>query len=81
MAIAKQELYAMLDEDELKNTILVVFANKQDLPNAMSAAEITESLGLHGIKNRQWTIFQTSAIKGQGLYEGLDFLVEALKKR
>jgi len=33
-----------------------VFANKQDLPNAMPAAEVTEKLGLHNMRNRQWFI-------------------------
>lgn len=44
----------MLNEDELRESILLVFANKQDLPNAMSAAEMTDKLGLHGLRQRQW---------------------------
>lgn len=36
----------MLNEDELRESILLVFANKQDLPNAMSAAEMTDKLGI-----------------------------------
>ena len=39
LAVARQELQAMLDEEELKDAMLIVFANKQDLPNAMNAAE------------------------------------------
>jgi len=35
----------MLNEDELRDALLLVFANKQDLPNAMNAAEITDKLG------------------------------------
>ncbi|KAJ2339807.1 Arf GTPase arf1, partial [Coemansia sp. RSA 2673] len=48
---AREELQRMLNEDELRNANLLVFANKQDLPNAMNAAEITEKLGLQAIKN------------------------------
>ena len=44
---AKDELFRMLQEDELRNAVLLIFANKQDLPNAMTAAEITDKLGLH----------------------------------
>ena len=44
---ARDELHRMLNEDELREAILLVFANKQDLPNAMNAAEITDKLGLH----------------------------------
>lgn len=32
------------------------------------------------IKNRQWAIFKTSAIKGEGLFEGLDWLANTLSK-
>merc|ERR1719470_223490 len=35
-----------LAEDELREAVLLIFANKQDLPNAMNAAEITDSLHL-----------------------------------
>jgi hypothetical protein len=34
--------------------MLLVFANKQDLPNAMNAAEITDKLGLHSLRQRNW---------------------------
>lgn len=51
---ARDELHRMLNEDELRESILLVFANKQDLPNAMSAAEMTDKLGLHGLRQRQW---------------------------
>merc|ERR1712167_478908 len=44
---ARDELHRMLNEDELREAQLLVFANKQDLPNAMNAAEITDKLGLH----------------------------------
>jgi len=45
----------------------------------MTDAQVSESLGLANLKNRQWAIFKTSAIKGEGIYEGLDWLVNALK--
>jgi ADP-ribosylation factor protein 1 len=50
----------MLNEDELRDALLLVFANKQDLPNAMNAPEITDKLGLHGLRQRTWYI-QVSA--------------------
>lgn len=48
----------------------------QDLPGALDDAAITESLELHKIKSRQWAIFKTSAIKGEGLFEGLNWYVQ-----
>jgi len=78
---AREELMRMLNEDELRDAILLVFANKQDLPNAMNAAEITDKLGLHSLRNRQWFIQATCATSGDGLYEGLDWLSGTLKKK
>ena len=37
---AKEELHRMLNEDELRDAVVLVFANKQDLPQAMPAAEV-----------------------------------------
>ena len=51
---ARDELHRMLNEDELREAMLLVFANKQDLPNAMNAAEITDKLGLHSLRQRNW---------------------------
>ncbi|KAL0335392.1 UNVERIFIED_CONTAM: ADP-ribosylation factor 1 [Sesamum radiatum] len=71
---ARDELHRMLNEDELRDAVLLVFANKQDLPNAMNAAEITDKLGLHSLRQRHWYIQSTCATSGEGLYEGLDWL-------
>lgn len=54
---AREELQRMLNEDELRDALLLVFANKQDLPNAMNAAEITDKLGLHSLRQRAWVRF------------------------
>jgi signal recognition particle receptor subunit beta len=53
---AADELGKMLNEDELRDATVLVFANKQDLPNAMSVAEITDKLGLHSLRSRMWYI-------------------------
>merc|ERR1712014_75370 len=78
---AREELSQMLSEDEMRDAILLVFANKQDLPNAMSAAEMTEKLGLHGTRNRQWFIQSACATTGDGLSEGLDWMSRTLSFR
>ena len=72
---AREELQRMLNEDELRDALLLVFANKQDLPNAMNAAEITDKLGLHSLRQRSWYIQATCATSGDGLYEGKPFSV------
>ena len=81
LATTKQEFHSILEEDELKDAVLLVYANKQDLPGALSETEVAEGLGLHTIKSRQYAIFKTSAIKGEGLFEGLEWLSGVLKTK
>jgi len=78
---AREELQRMLNEDELRDALLLIFANKQDLPNAMNASEITDKLGLQSLRQRTWYIQSTCATSGDGLYEGLEWLSTNLKKR
>ncbi|SCV72237.1 BQ5605_C016g08081 [Microbotryum silenes-dioicae] len=73
LGINKAELLAMLAEDELADAKLLVFANKQDQPDALTPAEVSEGLGLDTLKDRQWSIHKSCAIKGEGLEEGLDW--------
>lgn len=44
--------FLQLQEDELKDAVLLVFANKQDLPNALSVSELTDKLGLHALRSK-----------------------------
>merc|ERR1712241_1303709 len=69
---AHEELAKIINEDEMRDAVLLVLANKQDLPNSMTATEITEKLGLHSMRHRHWFIQSTCATTGDGLYEGLD---------
>jgi len=79
--LARDELHRMLGEDALRDAILLIFANKQDLPNAMSVSEITDKLSLHTLHHRPWYIQSCCATSGDGLYEGLDWLATTLQKR
>mmetsp|Transcript_34976 Transcript_34976/g.96710 ORF Transcript_34976/g.96710 Transcript_34976/m.96710 type:complete len:183 (-) Transcript_34976:97-645(-) len=69
------ELRELLAEDKLKSIPLLVFANKQDLLQATPADEISTSLNLADIKDRNWTIQACSAKEGNGLQEGMEWLV------
>eukprot|EP00658_Telonema_sp_P-2_P030370 TRINITY_DN22947_c0_g1_i3.p1 TRINITY_DN22947_c0_g1~~TRINITY_DN22947_c0_g1_i3.p1 ORF type:complete len:182 (+),score=56.18 TRINITY_DN22947_c0_g1_i3:39-584(+) len=77
---ARGEVETMLKEQELANASLLVLANKQDLPYAMSATDITEGLGLNHLKGRDWYIQPCSATEGNGLVEGFDWLNSTLNK-
>ena len=52
----------------------------QDLPNALTAAEVTEKLGLQNLRN-QWLVEGSCAANGDGLYEGLDWLANTLSSK
>lgn len=78
---AKEELYKILDDDDLRGLPLLVFANKQDLPGALRVDEVANRLGLPKVTNRKWFVQGTNAITKHGLYEGLDWMAEAVKKK
>lgn len=78
---SREELEHLLGSDELRDCILLILANKADLPNAMSASSIAEKLGLQSLRNRHWYIQQSCAASGEGLYEGLDWMVTSLNDR
>uniref|UniRef100_A0A674NVH6 ADP-ribosylation factor n=1 Tax=Takifugu rubripes TaxID=31033 RepID=A0A674NVH6_TAKRU len=80
VAESADELSKMVQEDELKDAVILVFANKQDLPNAMGVSELTDKLGLHSLRSRTWYVQATCATQGTGLYEGLDWLSNELAK-
>lgn len=65
MPEAAEELNRMLNEEELRDAVVLIFANKQDLPNAMSVAEVTDVLGLHSLRNRKWYIQGSAATSGE----------------
>ena len=71
---AREELQYMMAEDELKDTVLLVLANKQDLPGAMTPSEMVERLSLTCLKGRKWNIQGCCGTTGDGLSEGLDWL-------
>ncbi|SPP88025.1 ADP-ribosylation factor 1-like [Drosophila guanche] len=74
---AREELMHILEAHDLR--VLLIFANKQDIPNAMNATEIGNRLGLHTLRNHDWYIQATCASNGDGLYEGLDWLATQMK--
>ena len=71
---SREILHGMLSEPDLADTKVLILANKQDLPNALSVAEITDRMGLMKLHSHQWYIQGTSVPAGDGLYEGLDWL-------
>lgn len=69
-----------MHEDQLKDAALLVFANKQDLPKAMSVEDLTQKLHLSEIRDRDWYIQPCCAKNGDGLFQGLDWLSAWIEK-
>lgn len=72
------ELQLLLDEEKLAAVPLLIYANKQDLLNAQTPAEITSQLGLTDLRGRTWKILPCSAKTGEGLQEGMEWIVESM---
>lgn len=75
------ELAALLAEEKLAGVPLLVFANKQDLLSALSAEDISTGLNLAAIKGRSWQIQGCSGKTGDGLPEGMEWVMSQLKDR
>jgi len=69
------ELGQLLCEEKLEGVPLLILANKQDLISAMSAEEISEGFDLTSIRDRTWNIQPCSAKTGDGLQDGMEWLV------
>jgi len=77
LQLARDEISKMMSEPALRDAKLVVFANKQDMPQALPATDLVAQLELRMLKQK-WYLQPTSATTGQGLYEGLDWLATQL---
>eukprot|EP00057_Strongylocentrotus_purpuratus_P008780 XP_011663254.1 PREDICTED: LOW QUALITY PROTEIN: ADP-ribosylation factor-like protein 3 [Strongylocentrotus purpuratus] len=67
------ELQDLLEEEPLQGTPVLIYANKQDLLGAASPADLSddEALSLRSIRGRAWQIQRCSALTGEGLKEGM----------
>lgn len=77
----KQELENLLVEERLAGATLLVFANKQDLPGALSAESIKDALQLESITTHHWLIQGCSAVTGDNLLKGIDWVVDDIASR
>jgi small GTP-binding protein len=78
--VTKEELHKMLACEDLTKASVLIYANKQDVRGAMTAAEISHLLRLTSIKDHHWQIQACCALTGEGLYSGLQWLVNCLRR-
>jgi small GTP-binding protein len=75
---SKAQFHKVIAHPNLKNTIILIFANKQDLPGAKDVNKLIEDYEFDKIKNHIWKIQSCSALKGEGLISGIKWLSEQL---
>lgn len=76
---ARQELHRIINDREMKESLLLVFANKQDVAGAMKPQEVTDALKLSQLKDKIWFVVPSCAVTGEGLLEGLAWLSNNVK--
>lgn len=82
LVVSREELNSMLSHRDLQNRPipLLVFANKSDMKDSLSSSEIRSELELDRIRNRPCRLFSSSAVNGEGISEGIEWLAQELKK-
>ncbi|MCQ2820228.1 MAG: ADP-ribosylation factor-like protein [archaeon] len=78
---AKNEFDNILNKSNGEKLPFVVFANKQDLKNALSPEEIEKRLELERFNDRPWKVFGSNARTGDGLFVGLNWLADTLNNK
>jgi len=74
---ARQELHQMKNEGRLDGKPILILANKQDLPDAMSIDEIRNELALHELDEKIiWHLQGASAVRNQGIQEGFQWIAD-----
>ncbi|XP_039757484.1 ADP-ribosylation factor-like protein 2 [Pararge aegeria] len=81
LADCARELHALLREERLAGATLLLLANKCDLPGACALPQIREVLDLDNIKTHHWRIMQCSAVTGENLLEGINWMLDDIANR
>lgn len=78
----REELTKLIDNEYIRDAPFLILANKHDLQYAMTTRELTERLNLEGVlRNRRWIILETSAVKCENIFEGLNWICKELDKK
>lgn len=73
---AKEELQELMAKPAVQGIPLLVLANKNDLPNALSSDSIIEKMGLKDIKDREVCCYSISAKNSVNIDVTLDWLIK-----
>ena len=78
---AREELEKLMNDDFLSSAVILIYANKQDQPNAMSSQDLHSELRITDLQTKGFNIFiqPSTALTCEGIYEGLDWVAKALR--
>lgn len=76
MDLVREELFKILAAEDLAGAAILILANKQDLDDAQSVADISTGLNLTSIRSHAYHIQACCALTGEGLFDGLDWIVD-----
>jgi small GTP-binding protein len=75
---SKAQFHKLLSHPNLKSTVILIFANKQDLPGAKTVDKLIHDYEFDKIQSHIWHIQSCSALKGEGMITGIKWLSEQL---
>lgn len=75
----KEELWRLFGEDGLSKVPVLFYLNKSDIANGLQPDNFIKEMKLNELRYRQWHVQPCSARTNDGLYEGLNWLIAALK--
>ncbi|KAH8420656.1 hypothetical protein KR222_004630 [Zaprionus bogoriensis] len=79
--VVKDELNLVQQHPDLCCRIVPIlfYGNKSDIEDSLSNVKIAAALGLDNIKEKPWHICSSNAISGEGLDEGMQWLIQQIR--
>ena len=77
---AKDEFIKTIQEEELKDSAILIYANKQDLNGCLTIDQITEKFGMKQLERKEWKV-QGVSTDGKGIKDGMDWISSIFKDR
>lgn len=74
----RTDVEAALNDDEFRDCAVLIYVIQADSPcSTATTEEVIGRLNLDNVKDRKWHVQEVSVPTGEGVYEGLDWLIEA----
>jgi len=83
VCVVKNELEMLLKHQDVSSKPLpiIIFANKMDIPGALTPLECSQQLELERISDRPWHIASSNGLTGAGIAEGLEWLASHISSK